>query len=89
MRAARISTPKQKTLTLTLTTLLPTPNDDHFGYFVRGVQVVRMGCVPARGGNGDSRNVSRSKPSLNCRKRPWEGALYNEKRLCRYACGTA
>ena len=26
--------------------------------------------------NGNSRNVSCSKPSLHCRKRPWEGALY-------------
>ena len=34
-----------------------------------------MGYVPAHGGNGNSRNVSRSKPSLHCRKRPWEGAL--------------
>ena len=41
-----------------------------------GVQVGRMGCVPAHGGNGNSRNVSRSKPSLHCHKRPWEGALY-------------
>ena len=34
------------------------------------------GYVPAYGGNGNSRNVSCSKPSLHCRKRPWEGALY-------------
>ena len=40
-----------------------------------GVQVGRMGYVPAYGGNGNSRNVSCSKPSLHCRKRPWEGAL--------------
>ena len=30
----------------------------------------------AQGGNGNSRNVSCSKPGLHCRKRPWEGALY-------------
>ena len=41
-----------------------------------GMQVVRMGCVPACGGNGNSRNVSCSKPSLLCRQRLWEGALY-------------
>ena len=40
------------------------------------VQVGWMGYVPAYGGNGNSRNVSCSKPSLHCRKRPWEGALY-------------
>ena len=33
-----------------------------------GVQVGRMGYVPAYGGNGNSRNVSCSKPSLHCRK---------------------
>ena len=32
-------------------------------------------CVPAHGGSGNSRNVSCSKPSLHCRKHPWEGAL--------------
>ena len=42
----------------------------------RCMQVGRMGCIPAHGGNGNSRNVSCSKPSLHCRKRPWEGALY-------------
>ena len=41
-----------------------------------GVQVGRMGCVTACGGNGNSRNVSCSKPSLHCYKRPREGALY-------------
>ena len=41
-----------------------------------------MGYVPAYGGNVDGRNVS--KPSLHCRKRPWEGALY--KWLTRKAC---
>ena len=35
-----------------------------------------MGYIPAFGGNGNSRNVSCSKPSLHCRKRPREGALY-------------
>ena len=41
------------------------------------VQVGRMGYVPAYGGNGNSRHItSCSKPSLHCRKRPWEGALY-------------
>ena len=35
-----------------------------------------MGYVPACGGNGNSRNVSCSKLSLHCHKRPWEGALY-------------
>ena len=35
-----------------------------------------MGYVPAYGGNGNSRNVLCSKPSLHCRKRPWGGALY-------------
>ena len=40
------------------------------------VQVGRMGYVPAYGGNGNSRNVSCSKPSLHCLKCPWEGALY-------------
>ena len=40
------------------------------------MQVGRTGCVPAYGGNGNSRNVSCSKPSLHCCKRPWEGALY-------------
>ena len=44
-----------------------------------GVQVGRMGYVPAYGGNGSSRNVSCSEPTLHCLKRPWEGALY--KRL--------
>ena len=39
------------------------------------MQVGRMGCFPAYGGNDNSRNVSCSKPSLHCRKRPWEGAL--------------
>ena len=43
---------------------------------VVAVQVGRMGYVPGCGGNGNSRNVSCSKPSLRCRKRPWEGALY-------------
>ena len=43
---------------------------------VKVVQVGRMGYVPAQGGNGNSRNVSCSKPSLHRRKRPWEGALY-------------
>ena len=43
---------------------------------IDGVQVGRMGYVPAQDNNGDSRNVSCSKPSLHCRKRPWEGALY-------------
>ena len=41
-----------------------------------GVQVDRMGYVPAYGGKSSSRNVSCSKPSLHCRKRPWEGVLY-------------
>ena len=49
------------------------------------VQVGRMGYVPAYGGNGNSRNVSCSKPSLHCHKRPWEGALY--KWLTRSAYG--
>ena len=40
------------------------------------MQLDRMGYVPEFGGNGNSRNVSFSKPSLHCRKRPWEGALY-------------
>ena len=40
------------------------------------MQLGRMGYVPAYGGNGNSRNVSCSKPSLHCHKRPWEGALY-------------
>ena len=44
--------------------------------FIIGVQVGRMGCVPACGGNGNSRNASCSKPGLHFRKRPWEGALY-------------
>ena len=35
-----------------------------------------MGCIPAYDGNGNSRNVPCSKPSLHCRKRPWEWALY-------------
>ena len=36
-----------------------------------------MVYVPAYDGcNGNSRNVSCSKPSLNCRKRSCEGALY-------------
>ena len=39
------------------------------------MQVGRMGYVPAHVGNGNSRNVSCSKPSLHCRKRSWEGAL--------------
>ena len=30
-----------------------------------GVQVGRMGCVPARGRNSNSRNVSCSQPSLH------------------------
>ena len=38
--------------------------------------VGRMGYVPAYGSNGNSLNVSYSKPSLYCRKRSWEGALY-------------
>ena len=33
-----------------------------------------MGYIPANGGN--SRNVSSSKPSLHCHRRPWDGALY-------------
>ena len=37
-------------------------------------------------GNGNSRNVSCSKPSLRCPKRPWEGALY--KWLTRSASDT-
>ena len=32
-----------------------------------------MCYVPVHGGNGNSRNVSCSKPSLHCHKRPWEG----------------
>ena len=46
----------------------------------------RMGYVPAYGGNGNSRNVSCSKPSLHC---PREGALYKwltKKRPRRHAC---
>ena len=35
-----------------------------------------MGCVHACSGNDNSRNVLRSKPSLHCRRLPWEGALY-------------
>ena len=35
------------------------------------VQVGLMGYVPAYDGNGNSRNVSCSKPSLHCRKRPY------------------
>ena len=35
-----------------------------------------MSCIPAYVCNGNSRNVSSSKPSLHCHKRPWEGALY-------------
>ena len=35
-----------------------------------------MGYLLANGGNGNSRNVSCSKPSLHCHKRPWVGALY-------------
>ena len=31
-----------------------------------GLQVGRMGCVPAYGSNGNIRNVSCSKPSLHC-----------------------
>ena len=31
---------------------------------------------PAYSGNGNSRSVLCSKPSLHCCKRPWEGALY-------------
>ena len=40
-----------------------------------GMQLGRMGYVPAYGSNGNSRNVSCSKPSLHCHKHPWEGAL--------------
>ena len=40
------------------------------------VQLFEKGYVPAYGGNGNSRNVSCSKPSQHCRKRPWEGTLY-------------
>ena len=40
------------------------------------MRIGRMGYFPAYGGNGNSRNVSCSIPSLHCRKRPWEGALY-------------
>ena len=43
---------------------------------IQRVQVGRMGYIPAYGDNGNSRNVSCSKPSLHCHKRPWEGALY-------------
>ena len=46
-----------------------------FVAFFREKQFGRIGYVPY-GGNGNSRNVSCSKPSLHCRKRPWEGALY-------------
>ena len=35
-----------------------------------------MGCIPSYGGNGNGRNVSCSKPSLHCRKRPRKGALH-------------
>ena len=41
-----------------------------------GVQVGRMGYVPAYGGNGNSRNLWCSKPSLHCHELPWEEALY-------------
>ena len=40
------------------------------------MQVGRMGYVPAYDGKGNSCNVSCSKPSVHCRERPWEGALY-------------
>ena len=42
-----------------------------------------MGYVPAYGGNGNSRNVSCSKPSQHCRKRQ----MVDKKRLWRYAYG--
>ena len=45
-------------------------------FVLNGVQVGRRGCVPAYGGNGNNLNVSCSKPSLQCCKCPWEGALY-------------
>ena len=38
-----------------------------------GTRVGQMDCIPAYGVNGNSSNVSRSKPSLHCHKRPWEG----------------
>ena len=41
--------------------------------------LLRWACrlgIPACSSNGNSRNVSRSKPSLHCHKRPREGALY-------------
>ena len=51
----------------------------HYHYNINitiGVQVGPMGYVPSYGGDGNSRNLSCSKPGLHCRKRPWEGALY-------------
>ena len=45
---------------------------------------LHAGCLPAYGSNGNSRNVSCSKPSLHCHMRPWEGALC--KWLTRSAC---
>ena len=40
------------------------------------LKVGRMGYIPAYNVNGNSRNVSCSKPSLHCHKCPREGALY-------------
>ena len=64
---------------------LTIPTSDQLFAIKTGVQVGRMGCVPEYDGNGNSRNVSCSKPSLHCHKRPWEGALY--KWLTRSASG--
>ena len=40
------------------------------------MQLGQMSCIPAYGGNDNSRNVLCSKTSLHCGKCPWEGALY-------------
>ena len=45
-------------------------------WMVFSKQVGRTGCVPACGGNTNSRNVSCWKPSLQWHKSPWEGALH-------------
>ena len=55
-----------------------------------GVQVGRMGYVPAYGGNGNSRNVSCSNPACTAAsalgKERYINGFY-KKRLRRYACG--
>ena len=45
------------------------------------IQVGRMGCVPACGGNGNSRNVSCSKPSLQPPGERHRGAIQVVDRL--------